>query len=114
MQELGLTRAQRDLYDEAAGREPDALAAHAAALVRRVVVLVRHRCVRDRDSRLLLARMERLSVQIACDPGDPSTRAALWSAVESISCRPWGPGAPGAIDRLVVAGAIADALAAER
>jgi hypothetical protein len=114
MEQLRLTRAQRDLYDEAAGVDPDLLAAHAAALVRRVVILVRHRCVRDRDSRRLLAHVERLSVAFARDPRDAATRAALWSTVESISRRPWGPGAPGAIDRLVVAGAIADALAADR
>ena len=78
-----------------------------------VVILVRHRCVRDRDSTALLRRVEELSVLIACDPRDPVTRTSIWSTVESITRRPWGPGAPGAIDRLVVAGAIADALAVD-
>jgi hypothetical protein len=111
--QLQLTRAQRDLYAEACGDDRDALTAHAAALVRRVVILVRHRCVRDRDSRALLARVERLSTGFASNPLDAATRAALWTTVESITRRPWGPGAPAAIDRLVVAGAIADALAGD-
>jgi hypothetical protein len=114
LEQLELTRAQRELYAEAGGADPDVLAAHAAALVRRVGILVRHRCVRDRDSHALLARVERLSASVAADPRDPWTRASLWSTVESITRRPWGPGAPGAIDRLVVAGAIADALAGDR
>ena len=113
LQQLNLTRAQRDLYAEAGGGDPEQLAAHAVALVRRVVILVRHRCVRDRDSTALLQRVEELSTRIACDPRDPVTRASIWSTVESITRRPWGPGAPGAIDRLVVAGAIADGLAVD-
>jgi hypothetical protein len=114
VQQLHLTRAQRDLYAEAGGAGPEQLAAHAVALVRRVVVLVRHRCVRDRDSRALLQRVEALSASVAHDPRDPDTRATIWTTVESITRRPWGPGAPGAIDRLVVAGAIADELAGDR
>jgi hypothetical protein len=114
LQQLQLTRAQRDLFAEAGGAEPELLRAHAAALVRRVAILIRHRCVRGRDSQALLARVEALGRAVAHDPADPATRATLWSTVEAITVRPWGPGAPGAIDRLVVAGAIADELAVDR
>jgi hypothetical protein len=38
-------------------------------------------------------------------------RAAIWSLVEELTRWPWGPAAYGAIDRLVVAGAIIDELA---
>ena len=46
-------------------------------------------------------------------PLDDETRAAIWSLVEWLTRWPWGPGAYGAIDRLVVAGAIVDELARE-
>ena len=82
--------------------------------MRRVAILVRHRCVRDRDSDALLLRVEASARRSRAIPAMPGTRASLWSAVESITRRPWGPGAPGAIDRLVVAGAIADELAGDR
>ena len=46
-------------------------------------------------------------------PRGEQTRAAIWSLVEWLTRWPWGPGAYGAIDRLVVAGAIVDELARE-
>lgn len=108
-----MTRAQRDLYAECPGEEREDLERFAVDLVGRVVVLVRHRCVRGKEPRALLAECERVHATFARDPLAPPARAAIWSLVEILTRRPWGPGAYGAIDRLVVAGSIADAFARE-
>ncbi len=110
---IPLSHAQRALLAEVAGAEEHELAAHAARLVERVAVLVRCRALRDRDSADLLARLEGLAAALRTAPGTAHVRAAVWSAVEGVTRRPWGIGATGAIDRLVVAGAIADALASD-
>lgn len=108
-----MTRAQRDLYAESPGEEREDLERFAADLVARVVVLIRHRCVRGKEPRALLAEAERVHGVFAQDPLAAESRAAVWSLVETLTRRPWGPGAYGAIDRLVVAGSIADAFARE-
>jgi hypothetical protein len=99
---LLLTRAQRDLYWELNGDSVDDLERFAERLVARVVILVRQRCVHGR---------ERAHALVIEDPRSDAARAAIWSAVEWLTRWPWGPGAYGAIDRLVVAGAIVDELA---
>lgn len=111
--DLLLTRAQRDLYEELEGDAVDDLERFAERLVARVVVLVRHRCVHGRESRRTLELAERTHLLVAEDPRSSAARAAIWSLVEWLTRWPWGPGAHGAIDRLVVAGAIADELARE-
>lgn len=108
-----MTRAQRDLYAECAGDSREDLEQFAIGLVGRVVVLVRHRCVRGKEPRALLAECERVYATFAEDPLAPEARAMVWTLVETLTRRPWGPGAYGAIDRLVVAGSIADAFARE-
>ena len=111
--DLLLTRAQRDLYCEAAGDAPDDLERFAEQLALRVVILIRQRCVHGRDSPETLAKAERVHALVARDPRSAEARAAIWSLVEWLTRWPWGPAAPGAIDRLVVAGAIADRLAGD-
>ena len=111
--DLLLTRAQRDLYAELEGDAVGDLERFAERLVARVVVLVRHRCVHGRESRRTLELAERTHALVTEDPRSPEARAAIWSLVEWLTRWPWGPGANGAIDRLVVAGAIADELARE-
>ncbi|MSO47084.1 MAG: hypothetical protein EXQ67_03225 [Thermoleophilia bacterium] len=108
---LLLTRAQRDLYAELDGDTVEDLERFAGALVARVVILVRHRCVHGRDQGLTLAQAERLYERVVVGPRTDETRAAIWSLVEWLTRWPWGPGAYGAIDRLVVAGVIVDELA---
>lgn len=108
-----MTRAQRDLYAEADGDSREELEQFAIGLVGRVVVLVRHRCVRGKEPRALLAECEHVYAAFAREPLAPESRARVWSLVETLTRRPWGPGAYGAIDRLVVAGSIADAFARE-
>ena len=110
---LILTRAQRDLYAELDGETVADLDRFATVLVARVVILVRHRCVQGRDHDLTLAHAERLYGRVVSTPRADETRAAIWSLVEWLTRWPWGPGAYGAIDRLVVAGAIVDELARE-
>ncbi|MEI6625064.1 MAG: hypothetical protein WCO40_01845 [Thermoleophilia bacterium] len=110
---LLLTRAQRDLYAELDGSTVEDLERFATVLVARVVILVRHRCVRGKDLDLTLEYAERLYDRVVEAPRDDQTRAAIWSLVEWLTRWPWGPGAYGAIDRLVVAGAIVDELARE-
>jgi hypothetical protein len=107
-----LTRAQRDLFAERDGESAEDLERFCAALVQRVVILIRHRCVRGREPRSLLVRAEEVHALVLRDPRSDAARAAIWSLVESLTRWPWGAGAGGAIDRLVVAGAIADELAA--
>jgi hypothetical protein len=111
--QVPMTRAQRDLYAESPGEEREDLERFAVDLVARVVVLVRHRCVRGKEPRALLAEAERVHGNFARDPLAAEARAAVWSLVETLTRRPWGPGVYGAIDRLVVAGSIADAFAVE-
>ncbi len=111
--ELLLTRAQRDLYAELEGDTREDLERFAQVLVARVVVLVRHRCVHGRESRTTLGLAERAHALVSADPRSDEARAAIWSLVEWLTRWPWGAGAHGAIDRLVVAGAIADDLARE-
>jgi len=111
--DLLLTRAQRDLYAELEGDAVEDLERFAERLVARVVVLVRHRCVHGRESRRTLELAERAHALVAADPRSAEARAAVWTLVEWLTRWPWGPGAYGAIDRLVVAGAIADELARE-
>ena len=106
--DLLLTRAQRDLYRELEG---DDLEGFAERLAARVVILVRHRCVHGRESRTTLEMAERVHRLIVDDPRGEETRAALWTLVEWLTRWPWGAAAYGAIDRLVVAGAILDELA---
>ena len=108
---LLLTRAQRDLYAELDGDTVDDLERFATVLVARVVILVRHRCVRGKDRDVTLEYAEILYGRIVEAPRGDQTRAAIWSLVEWLTRWPWGPGAYGAIDRLVVAGAIVDELA---
>lgn len=108
-----MTRAQRDLYAECPGEAREDHERFAVHLVARVVVLVRHRCVRGKEPRALLAECERVHAAFERDALAPAARAAVWSLVETLTRRPWGPGAYGAIDRLVVAGSIADLLARE-
>lgn len=107
---IPLSHAQRALLAEAVDQDEAALLRHAADLAGRVVLLVRHRAVHDRDSAALLLRVEGLAAALSAGPADPAVRAAIWSLVEGLTHRPWGIGAQGAIDRLVVAGVIADAL----
>ncbi len=102
--DLLLTRAQRDLYWELSGDT-------VADLEARVVILVRHRCVHGREPVATLEQAERVHALVARDPRSDEARAAIWSLVEGLTRWPWGPGAYGAIDRLVVAGAIIDELA---
>jgi hypothetical protein len=111
--DLLLTRAQRDLYAELGGEDTAAHEEFVQVLVARVVVLVRHRCVHGRESRITLERAQRAHQLVCRDLRDPESRAAVWSLVEWLTRWPWGPGAHGAIDRLVVAGAISDELARE-
>lgn len=107
-----LTHSQRVLLAEAPDAADEAaLRAHAGLLADRVVLLVRHRVLVDRDLRSLEERALRVAAAVRHDPTHPDARAALWSLVESITHRPWGMGAQAALDRLVVAGAIGDALA---
>ena len=108
---LLLTRAQRDLYWELNGDSVDDLERFAERLVARVVILVRQRCVHGRESSTTLEYAERAHALVSEDPRADAARAAIWSAVEWLTRWPWGPGAYGAIDRLVVAGAIVDELA---
>lgn len=108
---LMLTRAQRDLYWELDGDSVEDLERFAERLVLRVVILVRHRCVRGRDHVQTLEMAERVHRLVADDPRGEDARAAIWSLVEWLTRWPWGPVAWGAIDRLVVAGAIVDELA---
>ena len=108
---LLLTRAQRDLYAERDGEEAEDLERFAATLVLRVVILIRHRCVRGREPRTLLRQAEQVHALVVGDPRSDEARAAVWSLVEALTRWPWGAGAHGAIDRLVVAGAVADELA---
>lgn len=108
---IPLSHAQRGLLSEIAGESTPVRAADAAALVDRVAALVRARALHDRDSRALLERLEALARDLRARPHAPEVRAAVWSAVEGLTHRPWGIAAPGAIDRLVVAGVIADGLA---
>ncbi len=108
---LLLTRAQRDLYWELNGDSVDDLERFAERLVARVVILVRQRCVHGRESSSTLEYAERAHALVIEDPRSDAARAAIWSAVEWLTRWPWGPGAYGAIDRLVVAGAIVDELA---
>lgn len=109
--DLLLTRAQRDLYWELEGDGVEDLERFAERLVARVVILVRHRCVHGREPRTTLQRAEAVHRMVADDLMAADTRAAIWSLVEWLTRWPWGAGAQGAIDRLVVAGAIADQLA---
>jgi hypothetical protein len=109
--DLLLTRSQRDLYWELDGSAVDDLERFAEQLVARVVVLVRQRCVHGRASATTLEHAERVHRLVADDPRSEEARAAIWSLVEWLTRWPWGPAAYGAIDRLVVAGAIVDELA---
>ena len=109
--DLLLTRAQRDLYWELEGETVEDLERFAERLVARVVILVRHRCVHGRESSETLERAERVHRLVTDDPRSEVTRAAIWSLVEWLTRWPWGTAAYGAIDRLVVAGAIVDELA---
>ncbi len=109
--DLLLTRAQRDLYWELSGDTVADLERFAETLVARVVILVRHRCVHGREPVATLEQAERVHALVARDPRSDEARAAIWSLVEGLTRWPWGPGAYGAIDRLVVAGAIIDELA---
>ena len=109
--DLLLTRAQRDLYAELEGDRVEDLERFAVVLVARVVILVRHRCVNGREPKTTLAHAEKVHDLVRRDPFSPDARAAIWSLVEWLTRWPWGPGAQGAIDRLVVAGVISDRLA---
>ncbi len=109
--DLLLTRAQRDLYWELNGDTVADLERFAERLLARVVILVRHRCVNGREPTTTLEQAERAHDLVAEDPRSDAARAAVWSLVEWLTRWPWGPGAHGAIDRLVVAGAIIDELA---
>ena len=109
--DLLLTRAQRDLYHELEGDSVADLERFAERLTARVEILVRHRCVHGRESRTTLEMAERVHGLVIDDPRGDETRAAIWSLVEWLTRWPWGAGAYGAIDRLVVAGAIVDELA---
>ena len=109
--DLLLTRAQRDLYWELEGSTVADLERFAERLVTRVVILVRHRCVHGRAQVATLEHAERVQRLVANDPRSDDARAAIWSLVEWLTRWPWGPAAYGAIDRLVVAGAIVDELA---
>lgn len=111
--DLLLTRAQRDLYRELNGETTADLERFAEQLAARVVLLVRQRCVHGRESVATLEQAERVHRLIASDPRSDATRAAIWSLVEWLTRWPWGAAAYGAIDRLVVAGAIVDELARE-
>ena len=106
-----LTHAQRCLLAERDDPSDAALVAHAVALARRAALMAERRTVRALDQGLLRRRLEGVAAGLADDLRDDAARAAVWTAVEELTRRPWGPGAAGAIDRLVVAGAIADALA---
>lgn len=110
-EELLLTRAQRDLYAELDGSTREDLERFAERLVARVVILVRHRCVHGRETRTTLAHAERVHRLVVEQSTHADTRAAIWSLVEWLTRWPWGAGAHGAIDRLVVAGVIVDQLA---
>lgn len=109
--DLLLTRSQRDLYWELDGSDVADLERFAERLVARVVILVRQRCVHGRESSATLQQAERVHCLVAEDPRSDDARAAIWSLVEWLTRWPWGPAAYGAIDRLVVAGAIVDELA---
>ena len=109
--DLLLNRSQRDLYWELEGSEVADLERFAERLVARVVILVRQRCVHGRESAATLAQAERVHELVVEDPRSDEARAAIWSLVEGLTRWPWGPAAYGAIDRLVVAGAIVDELA---
>ena len=109
--DLLLTRAQRDLYWELNGDSVEDLERFAEQLVVRVVILVRQRCVHGRDSAETLDRAVRVQERVLRDLRADETRAAIWSLVEWLTRWPWGAAAYGAIDRLVVAGAIVDELA---
>lgn len=109
--DLLLTRAQRDLYWELDGTTVADLERFAERLVTRVVILVRHRCVHGREQQATLEHAERVQRLVSDDPRSDEARAAIWSLVEWLTRWPWGPAAYGAIDRLVVAGAIVDELA---
>ncbi len=111
---LILTRAQRDLYVERAGDSTEDAERFVADLLLRVSILIRQRCVHGREPRILLEQLAEAHRRVVCDPRDPAARAAIWSLVESLTRWPWGAGAYGAIDRLVVAGAVADELARAR
>jgi hypothetical protein len=108
---LLLNRAQRDLYQELEGDSVEDLERFAERLAARVVILVRHRCVHGRESRTTLQMAERVHELVRDAPRAEKTRAAIWSLVEWLTRWPWGAAAYGAIDRLVVAGAIVDELA---
>ncbi len=108
--EVTLTRAQRDLYAELEGETIADLERFATVLVARVVILVRHRCRHGREPQATLAQAERVYALVAAKPRSGAARAAIWSLVESLTRWPWGAGAYGAIDRLVVAGVIVDEL----
>lgn len=109
--DLLLTRAQRDLYWELDGNSVEDLERFAERLVARVVILVRQRCVHGKESAATLAQAERVHGLVAQNPRSEEARAAIWSLVEWLTRWPWGTAAYGAIDRLVVAGAIVDELA---
>lgn len=109
--DLLLTRAQRDLYWELEGDTVGDLERFAERLVARVVILVRQRCVHGRESAATLEQAQRVHRLVVEDPRSDAARAAIWSLVEWLTRWPWGTAAYGAIDRLVVAGAIVDELA---
>jgi hypothetical protein len=109
--DLLLNRSQRDLYWELEGSEVADLERFAERLVARVVILVRQRCVHGRESAATLVQAERVHELVVEDLRSDEARAAIWSLVEELTRWPWGPAAYGAIDRLVVAGAIIDELA---
>jgi hypothetical protein len=108
--DLLLTRAQRDLYQELEGDTITDLEQFAERLVARVVILVRQRCVHGKESAATLERAERVHALVAAEPRSDAARASIWSLVEWLTRWPWGAAAYGAIDRLVVAGAIVDEL----
>lgn len=108
---LLVTRAQQDLSAKLDGASVEDHERFAGRLVARVMMLVRHRCVRGRDLDLTLRSAERLDQRVLVAPRTEEPRAAIWSLVEWLMRWPRGPGACGAIDRLVVAGASLDQLA---